>query len=487
MSKSVKVNALLNAIRQTMSILFPLITFPYVSRMLGNEAYGQYMFAVSIVSYFLLFASFGISNYSVREGARIRNSRDAIENFVSEMFTFSIVTTLLAYLFLFIILMCSKKMEGYRTLILIHSLCILLNCVGVDWINTIYEDFKYITIRYIVIQFFALFALFILIKSPADIFKYAVIVVLGSYGGNIVNVFYIKKYVRLKVNFRIHLKQHIVPLLLLFVNSLAVVIYVNSDITLLGYFVSDGEVGIYSFASRIYNMIKQFINAIMIVLVPRLAFLRDKDEKKYIYYIEQLWTYVFIFVIPIVVGVFMFSDSIISIVGGIAYAKGTGTLRILSFSLLFALLSSVYTNCILIINRKEARCLIATVSSALINVGLNLVFIPQFGIEGAAATTVIAEMVNMFIQSYYAKKEMNIKISLKRNNILSLIVGTVWIVMVCTMLNYWIEAASIWDDILKIVIGVIISGIGYMIFLYLFGNAMVIDLKNKLCRKFLDR
>lgn len=480
MSKSIKINAFLNAIRQTMSIIFPLITFPYVSRMLGNEAYGKYTFAVSIVTYLFLFASFGISNYAVREGARIRNKNKLIEEFASEMFTINIITTLISYFVLILILLFSKKISSYTTLILIHSLSILMNCIGVDWINTIYEDFKYITIRYIFFQILALIGMFLFVKTANDIYKYAIIVVFGSYGGNIINLFYVRKYVHLKIVFKNNLKKHIIPLMLLFINSLAVVIYVNSDITLLGFFTSDGDVGVYSFASKIYNMIKQFINAIMIVLVPRLAFLRDNNKKQYRKYIDRLWVYLFTVVMPVVIIVFMFADSIINIVGGEIYKEAGGTLSILSFSLIFALLSSVYTNCILIINRRENRCLIATISSALINICLNILLIPKLGIKGAAITTVVAEMTNMFIQAYYAKKEMNFKIKLKNKDILSVLFGTAWIVIVCIVLNKLIKAYNIWDDVFKISIGCVASFIGYVVILILLGNSIIVDLKQKL-------
>ena len=224
MAKSIKINAVLNAVRQSLSVIFPLITFPYVSRILGSSEYGRYTFSSSIISYMSLLASFGISNYAIREGARFRNDKSRLNTLASDLFTINIVTTIVAYIVIYILINCNKKLYDYKFLIAVQSLSIILTTIGMDWVNTIYEDFLYITIRYAIIQVLALIAVFAFVKDQNDTAIYCAILVLGSYGGNLINLIYIRKYIHITINFKLKIQQYIKPLSILFVNSLATVI-----------------------------------------------------------------------------------------------------------------------------------------------------------------------------------------------------------------------------------------------------------------------
>ncbi|HFR3474096.1 TPA: oligosaccharide flippase family protein, partial [Streptococcus suis] len=163
-NRSLKINALLNVVRQGMTILFPFFTFPYISRIFGSTEFGKYNFSNSIVSYFALLAAFGMANFAVREGARIREDRQKFSAFASELFTFNIITTVVSIVLLIIATLSSSKLSSYTVLIFIQSVSILLTTIGLDWVNTVYEDYLYITIRYIVLQIIALILIFLLVK-----------------------------------------------------------------------------------------------------------------------------------------------------------------------------------------------------------------------------------------------------------------------------------------------------------------------------------
>ena len=145
--KSVKINIILNALKTMASIIFPLITFPYVSRILQAENIGKVQFAASIISYFSLLASLGISMYAIREGSAIRDDKEKLEKFCSQIFSFNVLSTIVAYIGIIILLIFMKREAEYKYLIIIQSMTIVFTTLGVDWINSIFEDFKYITIR----------------------------------------------------------------------------------------------------------------------------------------------------------------------------------------------------------------------------------------------------------------------------------------------------------------------------------------------------
>ena len=145
--KSLSVNAFLNAFKSSLSVLFPLITYPYAFRILHVEGMGKVNYATSIVSYFSLIATLGVSTYAVREGAKLRDKKDDLEKFSNQIFSLNVFTTLIAYIALVVSLVFVNQFSSYRVLIVLSSLTIVFTTVGVEWLNTIYEDYLYITIE----------------------------------------------------------------------------------------------------------------------------------------------------------------------------------------------------------------------------------------------------------------------------------------------------------------------------------------------------
>ncbi|PWM80291.1 MAG: sugar transporter [Clostridium sp.] len=459
--KRMSTNAILNLIKQTCQIIFPLITFPYISRILGPEGYGEYSFSSTIVNYFLLLSSFGISSYSIREGAKIRNNGILFNTFANQVFTINVLTMLVSYSAMVVLLTINPKIQQYMVLIIIQSIAMFLNTVGADWINVVYEDYLYITVRYIVIQIVALFSIFMFVKSREDVYKYCLISVLASNGGNIINCFYIRRYTSLQLTMKPNFHKHFVSMLILFVNSIAITIYVNADITMLGMYYSDEVVGVYSFSSKIYNLLKMMINAIVVVTVPKMAALVECDTNKYKNYIQSISSGITIILLPVAIGLCCMSTSIITLAGGKQYQVGTSALRILSVAMIPAIYASITTNCVLIASGKEKYCLKATIISALINISMNFIFIPYIGLCGAAITTVIAEIVNFGIQYYFAKKSAGSFFE-NRRLIATCALGCVYIVIACLICNTFFV-----NEYEKLLAAVISSMVGYSIIMWI--------------------
>lgn len=468
-TKSLKINALLNGIKQCCAILFPLITFPYISQVLGSEGYGKYSFAYSISSYFLLIAAFGISTYGIREGAKIRDDKEKITHFVSQLFSINILTVIISYIILFVVFAFSTKIRSYAPLILVQSLAMILAAVGTDWVNNIYEDFLYITLRYIFLQILSLVLMFLFVRTSKDVMIYCAISVLASSGGNLINIIYVRRCVKISFTLDLDLKKHLVPLAILFVNSLAISIYVSSDITILGFFYNDETVGIYSFASKIYSILKQLINAVIIVSVPRIAYVVKNRKEEYKEYVNKIFGGLILVLVPISAGVSGMSDTIISIAGGNSYISGSSSLKILSIALIFAICSSLFTNCVLIVHNQEKKCLMATCISALSNIILNIIILPFTGIVGAAITTVIAEFVNFIIQVYYSKDYLKWK-ELYKKPVYTCLIGGILILIICKFVNMWLL-----NKYGKMIIAIFVSAFMYILILFLFRHPIAID------------
>ena len=164
-----------------------------------------------------------------------------------------------------------RRLDAYRNLIVIQSVVIVFTTIGADWLNSAMEDFEYITIRSIAFQILSMVLMFIFVKQPGDYIKYAAISVVSTSGYNILNVFYRKKYCKLTFTLNIPWKKHMIPILLLFVMTLSQTIFNSSDITMIGFFKGDYEVGIYSTATKMEKLISNIVSSIVFVLMPRLS------------------------------------------------------------------------------------------------------------------------------------------------------------------------------------------------------------------------
>lgn len=468
--KSLKKNAILNGIKQCCAIVFPLITFPYASRVLGNDGFGKYSFSYSVVSYFLLFAALGINTYAIREGSKIRDDKVKLEKFASEIFSINIFSVAVSYLLLFITLNISAKIQSYIPYILIQSVSMILTAVGTDWINSIYEDFSYITIRYILVQVIALILMFTFVKDSSDVIPYCVVSVIASTGGNALNLFYVRKYVKIRFTICMELKKNLLPLITLFINSVAIAIYVNSDITMLGFYYEDSVVGIYSFASKIYNILKQLVYAILVVAVPRIAYLIQKKPDLYKQYMNKIFMALTLFLLPIVSGTFGMSKTIIAIAGGNDYIAGNVALKILSPALFFAIYAALFSNCALIVFGDEKKCLRATCVSALVNITLNFILLPILGIAGAALTTLIAEWLNCMIQMKYSSNRFNV-CDIEWKSAVSCVAGGCLILIICAVCNAIIEYAYG-----RMVISVLLSVLVYFLVLVAMKHPLVFEI-----------
>lgn len=391
-NKSLGANAILNAIRTGLSILFPLITYPYALRILHADGIGRVNYAASIVSYFSMLASLGFSHYAIREGAKIRDDKEKFSRFASEIFSLNLITTAISFTLLILCVAIVPKFEPYARLILLLSTTILFSTFGFEWVNTVYEDFVYITIRTIVTELISMGLLFLMVRTSNDVYSYAFLTVVTQAVICISNYYSCRKYITIRITKNLHLKRHLKPILIFFANTVATTLYVNSDTTMLGWMEGDYYVGIYTASVKVYTVVKTMLSALYSAVVPRIAYEIGKGEHERV---RTTYTSVFcdvlIILLPASTGLACISKEIITFMGGTEYQEGVFTLQLLSVSLIGAILNGLVTYCINIPTGKENINARATTYSAMINICLNLILIPMLKQNGAALTTAISE------------------------------------------------------------------------------------------------
>lgn len=469
--KSIRTNIILNSVKQFCALAFPLITITYANRILGAENVGCFSFSNTMVSYFATFAALGVASYGMRNGAQIRDDRKKLEKFISEVYSINIVMTIISMSILLLVAQ-NSFFDEYREVMYILSIGIILGTIGTDWINTIFEDYLYITFRYILLQIVGIVALFVFVRTPNDLIKYTIINLAVSSGGNIFNIFYIRKKVKVHFTIRMSFFKHIIPLLILFINSFASSIYLNSDITLLGLLGDDYMVGVYSNASKSYAIIKGMINAAVAVLVPRFSYYVANGERKvYEKVLFRIVKYITVIIIPITIGMVFEAEGILEVIGGHAFVSGANALRILSVAMIPAVLACVLSYCVLMPLGNELFFMISTITAALSNIILNFFFIPLCGIEGAAITTLIAELIVVWISQKKAKADINIHVDVKGS--VECLLGGTCVALICIVVSIIIP-----NSIIRLILSATISAPTYFLVLYLFKHDVVLDVIN---------
>lgn len=479
--KSLGLNALLNGFQSMLNLIFPIITFPYVSRILSVNGMGIYNFSNTYINYFLLVAGLGINTYAVREGSKLRDNFQKISNFSSQIFSINIISTLLAYMLLIVSLVLFERLKPYALCISIFSLQIIFTTIGANWVYIIYEDYAYITLRNIIFKVLSIILLFILVKGPNDYIVYAAITVFASVGSNILNFFHVKTFITLKITNHLNLKYHLKPILIIFASVMGVTLYASCNNTILGLIKGDYAVGIYSVALKIYTISQSLLSAILTVTIPRLSMLYGKKLfDDYGNLLSKLINLLIVLSLPAAVGLAMLSKNVVLIIAGEKYFSAANSLAIISWAIIFSLYSWVFSDCVLLPAKRENKLLINTIITAVFNILVNLLLIPFWSYNAAAVSTVLSEILVMILNGYSGldilREYGNGKIIFK--NLAEALVGCIAVVVVCYISN--LITTSL---IIGLCIAVPLSILFYLLILILLRNASILELLKPILRK----
>lgn len=402
--KSLKLNAVLNITKQCMNLLFPLISFPYSSRILNADGIGKVNFALSIVSYFSLLAGLGIGKYATREAAKIRDNRLLLSKFTKEIVTINFTTTLISYLLFFIALFAVPRFSEYRALLCICSSTILFSTFGMEWLYNAKEEYVYTTIRGMCFQVFSLILLFMLVKTKDDYVKYASINVISSVGSNILNFINIRRLVDFKIKVKKEIKKHFRPILILFASTVAVSLYNELDKTMIGFLANDEQVGYYSASTKITKLVIALITAILTVISPRLSNYAETNKEKFFELLEKTFNIILMLSIPFMFGLVVMSRPLTLLFCGKNFEPSIIIMQVMSIIIFMIPLATFCSTQIFIPLRKDKYTFYPVLTGAIVNTIFNVFLILKFGGLGAGIATVIAESSVTFASFVLVKK-----------------------------------------------------------------------------------
>lgn len=411
-SKVVK-NYIYNTLYQALVLIAPLITMPYVSRILGADGIGIYSYAQSIATYFVLAGAVGTTLYGQREVAYVRNDVYKRSIVFWEIFVFRFVAVAVSsVIFLFLFGFGNEYDVVYRVLIIE----IISTGFDISWFYMGIEDFKTTVVRNAVVKIIGIILVFIFVKDSSDIVIYTVCMTLPMFIGNISLWLNIRKYIiRINEDIFAGIKKHIKPIFMLFIPQIATEVYLVLDKTMIGLWASDiDQVGFYSQGQKIIKIVMLIITSLGTVMLPSmsLAFAEGRmdDIKKSL---QKAFEFVFMIAMPLFFGVIAVAEHFVPVFFGPGYEPVVGLMRVIAPILIIVAVSNVIGKQFLLPTQKQKAYTLSVVGGAVVNVILNFIFIPKFDAMGASVATVISEVAVTGIQIYYARKYIDVKACFK--------------------------------------------------------------------------
>ena len=406
--RSIKYNFIMNAILTISNFIFPLITFPYVSRVLGPDGTGKVSFAISLVSYFVMFTALGIPTYGIRTCAKVRDNREELSRTVQELVIIQILTGIIAFLALAVCLICIPRLQEDRTLYRIASSSIFFTVIGLEWMYKGLEEYTYITIRSLVFKFIALVAMFLLIHKSEDYVIYGGISIFAASASAVMNFFHAHRFVNMRPMGNYNFRRHLKAVLVFFAMACATTIYTHLDVVMLGFMTTDTDVGYYNEAVKIKTILLGFVTSIGAVLLPRASYYVEQGEMGLFRQITgKALNFVILLAAPFVVYFIYYVQVGIRFLSGPAYGGAVLPMQIIMPTLLFIGITNVMGIQILIPTGREKYVLYSEIGGAVTDLILNAILIPHYHAAGAAFGTLVAEIVVLSIQWFFLREEIH--------------------------------------------------------------------------------
>ena len=406
MSNSVKKNYIYNSLYTILNMLLPLITAPYLSRVIGTTGVGLYAYSFSIAQYCVLFAKLGLVNYGTRECAKIRTNKKKLSCIFINLFTMQCIATIIVtVIYLFYVELFSGT---YKSIALIFTIWVVGSFLDIDWFWFGLEEFKKVTIRNVVVKLLTVICIFLFVKEKNDVPIYSFIMVMGYVIGYIAIWIGIKRKIYFSKIQLSEVRKHLVPCIVMLIPVLALNIYRSMNKVMLGSMVGMAETGIFDNGEKFIYWLSGLITSLGTVMLPKMSYLVEKNDVQQIHkYISLSIKFIVIMTSAMAFGLMAISNSLVYVMFGIAFQKSAIVLFLSAPTLIFMGWSNVIRTQYIIPHKKDDIYIKSTLFSAIINMLINIMLINRFLSVGAVIGTLIAEFFVPFYQYLRLRKEIN--------------------------------------------------------------------------------
>lgn len=463
-------NYLYNLSYQILTIILPIITVPYVTRIFTSEDLGNYGFYNSIVSYFSLFAMLGIGIYGTKQIAAARDVSSTFWN----IYAIQLIASILALFVYVMTLLSIPKMSGIVPITL--GIVLLTKMIDISWLFTGKEDFKKITLRNTMVKVAGVISIFTFIKSSEDLYLYIFLIVIFDFLGQFVMWIPAKKFIKCPSFNGNAIKKNLQPIVLLFLPQVAISLYVVLDRTLLGLLGSYSDVGIYEQGQKLTSILLTVVSSLGAVMLPRVAnLLSERKEKEAQNMVRFSFILYNLIIFPMIFGLIAINEVFVKLFLGQNFQDVKYVLYIIVFNIMFIGWTNILGYQVLVVRNKNKEFMLSTTIPAFVSVAVNIAVIPFFGYIGASITSVVVETLVFAIQWYYSRNIIN-KNLLFNKDLAKIILSSLVMfgaVMLCKM-------TIALEGVTGLVTYLAIGGISYLGMIFLLKTVNIREMKGML-------
>ena len=472
----------MNAILTMSSFIFPLITFPYVSRILLPEGMGKVAMATAVVAYFGLLARLGIPMYGIRASAEVRDDKEQLSKVVHELFLINLGMTVFSYLLFFGTVFAVPSFRAESVLYLIIGSTLFFETIGVEWLYKGLEEYSYITYRSIFFKIVALAATFLLVHTGADYVKYGAITILAASASNLLNLYNLRKYITFKPFPEYSFKPHIKPIFIFFATTCAIVIYSQLNTVILGLLKTNADVGLYDSAMKIRNILVSVVTALGAVLLPRASYyVKQGLFEDFAKITEKAIHFVCILALPLMAYFILFATNGIHFLSGKQFDGAILPMQIVLPTIVLIGLTTVIGIQVLVPLGKEKDVFYSVAGGGVVDLAACLLLIPGYAVVGAAISNLLAELTVFVLQIYYVRKcrdKVNVAKALK-----SVEYGKIFLAILVSMAAAWPCNLLTWKDFFVLLLSGSVFFAVYGICLYILKEKFFMELLEPVRKK----
>ena len=472
---SIKKNFIYNLSYQILIMILPLITTPYISRVVGPEGVGIQSYTYSIANYFVLFAMLGVNNHGNRSIAMVRNNKEKLQRtFVSIYSVQFIMSAIMIALYSIYIIFIAKE---NKIICIIQAIYIISALLDINWFFFGMEQFKLTVIRNTIIKLVSVVSIFVFVRNSNDLYLYSLILALGSIISQFILWKYLSKYISFIKVSKDEILEQVKPILILFIPVIAVSIYKIMDKIMLGSMSSMTQVGFFENSEKIINIPLGVITALGTVMLPKMSNLyATGNENEGNKYIGLSFEFIMFISFGAMFGIIGISPILIPIFLGDKFIDCVNIVSIMSITIIFLAWANVVRTQYLIPKKKDKVYIISTIIGAVINLVINLLLIKKYDAIGATIGTVFAEASVCIYQSIMVRKELNISLYIKKV-LFYILPGTIMCIAIRILGN--ILGQSILTGIIQVVVGGTIYVVLCLVYMILIKNKIVINIIKK--------
>jgi O-antigen/teichoic acid export membrane protein len=385
-------NYFYNLLLTLANLLFPILSFPYISRILGPDGIGKVQFVFSFAYYFAIIAGLGIPIYGMREIARYRDNKEGRSLVFSELTLIYVISSICLSVVYLVVIYTFPYFKPDREMYLAALLLILLGCSYMEWVYTGMEEFKSIALRSVLFKVIGLLFMFSFIKTAADYRLYLYLMLFSYLANNVLSIFLLKGKVRFTLS-GLALRKHLTPLFYIFGTTIAVIM-ADTDTILLGFLSDVKAVGLYTAADKLSMVSIPIITSLGIILMPKInKDFADKNLTAVQLTLDQAFNFLVFLGVPIAFGLALLAPEFITLFSGKQFLGATNSMRLLSILPLTIGFSRFLQYLILVPSGKNKEMFLCVIGGLVVSLALNIFLIPGLKQIGSAIANVCSELV----------------------------------------------------------------------------------------------